>query len=197
MRGERQALRQRLYRLAAGQAGYFTAAQALDIGYSYQAQKHHVDYGNWHRVDRGVFRIPEWPAGINDTLVRWVLWSRHRGVVSHDSAAAAHDLGVVNPARVHLTVPPDFRKSDAAVALHRRVLPRTDVTVLDGAPVTTVLRTVLDIVESHVDEELIESVVGDALTLGAMTEGQLARRLPELGDDARRRAARVVADVRR
>ena len=196
MPGDRQALRQSLYRLAAGQAGYFTAAQALGVGYSYQAQKHHVDHGNWRRVDRGVFRIPEWPAGVNDTLVRWALWSRHRGVASHDTAAAAHDLGVVNPARVHLTVPPDFRKSDAAVVLHRRTLPDTDVTVLDGAPVTTVLRTVLDIVESHVDEELIESVVGDALARGAVTEGQLERRLPELDDAARSRAARVVADVR-
>ena len=130
MPGNRQALRQSLYRLAAGQAGYFTAAQALRVGYSYQAQKHHVDYGNWCRVDRGVFRIPEWPASVNDTLVRWMLWSRHRGVASHDTAAVAHDLGVVNPARVHLTVPPDFRKSDAAVVLHRCVLPDTDITVL-------------------------------------------------------------------
>ena len=196
MPGDRQALRQSLYRLAAGQAGYFTAAQALGVGYSYQAQKHHVDHGNWRRVDRGVFRIPEWPSGVNDALVRWVLWSKHRGVVSHDSAAAAHDLGVVNPSRVHLTVPPDFRKRDEAVVLHPRVLPKADITVLDGAPLTTVLRTVLDIVESHVDEELIESVVGDALALGAVTGGQIERRLSELDDGARSRAARVLGGVR-
>ena len=36
MPGDRQALRQNLYRLAAAQAGYFTAAQALDVGYSYR-----------------------------------------------------------------------------------------------------------------------------------------------------------------
>jgi hypothetical protein len=57
MSGDRQALRQALYRLAAGQAGFFTAAQALGLGYSYQAQKYHVDHGNWVRVDRGIFVV--------------------------------------------------------------------------------------------------------------------------------------------
>ena len=104
----RQFLRRSLYRLASGQAGYFTAAQALEIGYSYQAQKYHVDYGNWERIDRGIFRIPEWPVGLHDELARWVLWSKGRAVVSHDSAASAYGLGVANPSRIHLTVPPDF-----------------------------------------------------------------------------------------
>jgi hypothetical protein len=43
---DRQMLRRRLLKLAASQHGYFTAAQAREIGYSYQAQKHHADYGN-------------------------------------------------------------------------------------------------------------------------------------------------------
>src|SRR5680860_1335475 len=118
MPGDRQQLRQTLYRRAASQAGYFTAAQAIEIGYSYQAQKYHADHGNWVRIDRGIFRIPEWPAGVNDGLIRWVLWSKNRAVVSHDSAAAAHGLGLVNPARVHLSVPPDFRMSDEIVELY-------------------------------------------------------------------------------
>ncbi len=193
MPGVRQALRQRLYRLAASQAGYFTAAQARRIGYSYQAQKHHVDHGNWVRIDRGIFRIPEWPASENDGLVRWVLWSKQRAVVSHGTAAAAWNLGVVNPAKVHLSVPPGFRMSDPAVVLHNRVLPSADVTVLDGAAITTVLRTVLDVIESQFDEELAESVVDDALHSGAISSGQIERRLGELGDDHLARAERILA----
>ncbi len=195
MAGDRQALRQALYRLAAGQAGFFTAAQALEVGYSYQAQKYHVDHGNWLRVDRGIFRIPEWPAGLNDSLVRWVLWSKHRGVVSHDSAAAAYGLGVPNPAKVHLTVPVGFRMDDPAVVLHRRELPDTDVTRLDGAAITTVVRTVLDVIASQFDEELIESVVDDAVGTGAVSVRQLERRLDELDDESRARADRVLARV--
>lgn len=49
----RQVLRDRtdtraaLWRLARRQRGYFTAAQARDIGYSYQAQRYHAKRGNW------------------------------------------------------------------------------------------------------------------------------------------------------
>lgn len=195
MPGDRQALRQTLYRLAAGQAGYFTAAQALEVGYSYQAQKHHVDHGNWTRIDRGIFRIPEWPAGVNDELVRWVLWSKHRAVVSHDSAAAAHGFGVANPAKVHLSVPPGFRMDDPAVILHHRVLPETDVTVLDGAAITTALRTVLDVVEAHFDEEFVEGITADAIASGAITAGQLDRRFHELDKENQQRGVRLLARV--
>ncbi|MDE0498875.1 MAG: hypothetical protein OXH86_16125 [Acidimicrobiaceae bacterium] len=196
MSGVRQALRQTLYRLAAGQAGYFTAAQALDVGYSYQAQKHHADCGNWTRIDRGIFRIPEWPAGVNDELVRWVLWSKHRAVVSHDSAAAAYGFGVANPAKAHLSVPPGFRMADPAVILHYRVLPDADVTVLDGAAITTALRTALDMTESHFDEELVEGVIVDAVASGAITAKQLERRSHKLDNEAQRRCARLLAKVK-
>lgn len=195
MKGDRQALRQALYRLAAGQSGFFTAAQALDLGYSYQAQKYHVDHGNWSRVDRGIFRIPEWPSSINDSLVRWVLWSKHRAVVSHDSAAAAHGLGVLNPAKVHLTVPPGFRMDNPAVVLHRRELADSDLTLIDGAAITTVVRTVLDVIASQFDEELIASVVDDAVDTGAVSLRRLERRLDELDDGARARGRRVLARI--
>ena len=192
MPGDRQKLRQDLYRLAAGQSGYFTAAQALEIGYSYQAQKYHVDHGNWQRVDRAIFRIPEWPSGLNDSLVRWVLWSKNRAVVSHDSAAVAHRLGVVNPPKVHLTVPPDFRMDDEHLVLHHHYLPKADITLAEGLPITTVLRTVLDVIEWHIDEELALSVLDDALSAGSITSQQVARRFDELSDEAQERARRLV-----
>lgn len=44
MPGDRQDLRRAVARVAAEQHGYFTAAQARDVGYSYQAQKFHVDH---------------------------------------------------------------------------------------------------------------------------------------------------------
>lgn len=182
MIGDRQAMRRQLYQLVAGQAGYFTAAQAVDIGYSYQAQKHHVDYGNWARVDRGVFRIPEWPTGRNDVLVRWWLWSKQRAVVSHNTAASVHDLGLFNPSKVHLTVPPRFRMSDDHLVLYHRHLPSGDITNRDGAPVTTMMRTVLDLIESEFDDELLGSAIDDAVRQGRVSRRKLERRMSELSD---------------
>jgi len=105
-----------------------------------------------------------------------MLWSKHRAVVSHDSAAAADALGVSNPARVHPGVPSEFRMADTVVVVHHRLLPETDLTVLDGASITSVPRTVLGIIESHIDEEPVESVVADALATGAVTKARLASR---------------------
>ncbi len=105
MRRDRQDLRRQLAAVASAQSGYFTAKQALGVGYSYQAQKYHADRGNWQRVDRGVFRLPEWPVGRHDGLVRWSLWSRGKAVVSHETALAVFDVGDFNPSLVHLTVP--------------------------------------------------------------------------------------------
>jgi hypothetical protein len=54
--------------------------------------------------------------------VRWFLWSRGRAVVSHATALAVHDLGVANPARIHLTVPAGLRQTNPAIVLHRASL---------------------------------------------------------------------------
>lgn len=124
---DRQDLRRRLAVLAATQSGYFTAKQALGVGYSYQAQKYHADRGNWQRVDRGVFRLPEWPVSQHDDLVRWSLWSRGKAVVSHETALVVYDVGDFSPAFVHLTVPPNFRARAPGIRLHRAELPAEDI----------------------------------------------------------------------
>lgn len=112
---DRRHLQHQLRRLAAAQSGYFTAAQALDLGYSYPVQSYHTKKRNWQRVARGIYRLPEWPVGDHDDLVRWTMWSRGLGVVSHDTAISAHDLGDASPSRVHLTVPPGFRAKTKGV----------------------------------------------------------------------------------
>lgn len=186
MRSSRQELRLRLLELAGTQAGYFTAAQAKNLGYSYQAQKHHVDHGNWDRVDRGVFRMARWPSGPNDTLVRWVLWSRGLGVVSHETGATVWDSGVANPTKVHLTVPTNFRSRDSLVVLHRAKVADDDVTVRDAVRVTTPLRTVVDLAESAgTDPEIAKTAIDDALRRGLLSRGALRERAAGCSPTAR------------
>ena len=69
----------------ARQRGYFTTAQALQAGYSYQAQQFHKQRGNWTQIDRGIYRFREYldlPSQDTNHFVRWSLWSRERAVVS-------------------------------------------------------------------------------------------------------------------
>jgi predicted transcriptional regulator of viral defense system len=186
-------LRRHLNAVAMRQAGYFTAAQARSAGYSHQAQKYHVDHGNWVRVDRGLFRLPDWPAQRNDIYVLWRLWSRGHGVVSHQSALAIHDLSDVNPSRVHLTVPPGFRSSDPVVVLHRAHLTAEDIEDHDGYQVTTVERTLLDAARSDVTQEQLQLAVAEAVERGLASPRRLRMRSDEFGDRAALRIERALS----
>lgn len=184
MPGDRQDLRRALHALAFGQAGYFTAAQAREVGYSYQAQKYHVDHGNWVRVDRGLFRLPEWPAEATDSLVLWSLWSGGRGIVSHESALSVHGLSDANPAKIHLTVPSGFRSEDAHVRTYVDTVPPDDVERRRGFAVTTVERTLLDVAGIGASQELVDAAVGDAISREATSARRLRRRAANASDRA-------------
>lgn len=174
------------------QAGYFTARQASAAGYNYQAQKYHVDHGNWTRVDRGLFRLPDWPTGENDQYVQWWLWSGRRAVVSHASALALHDLGDVNPHLVHLTVPPSFRAQDSAVVLHKAVLLPDDIEDRTDFHVTTVVRTLLDVAFGDIGQEQLDVAVADALGRGLISARWLRARSDDHGERAALRIERAV-----
>ena len=195
MAGTRQDLRLALQRLAFSQAGYVTAAQAFDLGYSYQAQKYHVDSGNWLRVDRGLFRFPDWPSAPEDQWVRWTLWSEGRGVVSHDSAALVHDLGELDPRHIHLSVPVGFRALDPAVVTHQTELNSEDVLDHGAWRVTTPLRTLLDLASSDTTQEQLAAAVAAALDQGMTTARRLRARSDEAGDRAALRLERALGET--
>lgn len=193
MPGDSQALRRQLTALAAGQSGYFTAAQALSVGYSYPAQKFHADRGNWLRVDRGLFRLPEWPIGEHDNLVRWSLWSRARAVVSHETALATHELGDANPSDVHMTVPRSFRsRPPAGIRLHRSELVPGDVWLREGFKITTPLRSLLDVAAGTLDLDLLANAVREARERTPTLETDLITRAEEFGPRAALRIERAL-----
>jgi predicted transcriptional regulator of viral defense system len=189
---DRRDLRRRLFALAAMHGGYFTAAQAKQLGYSYQAQAHHVHAGNWLRVDRGLFRLAEWLPGVNDDLIRWTLWSRDRAVVSHESALAVHGIGEYEAARVQLTVPRTFTMSDPAVGLHYAELPDEDIVSATGFRLTTVLRSLVDIAAASPDTEQLASAIRDARAVGTLTLRQLRARSEAVDPTAALRIERAI-----
>jgi predicted transcriptional regulator of viral defense system len=177
---ERRVRRRRLFNLVSGQVGYFTAAQALDVGYSYQAQAHHVAVGNWLRVDRGIFRLAEWVPGEHDELARWTLWSKGRAVVSHETALEVHGIGEFESRRVHLSVPPGFTMRDEAVVVHFAKLPDSDVLQRAGFRVTTPLRSVIDVAASGPDEQQLGRAILEAQQRGLLTLRRLRSRAEEV-----------------
>jgi predicted transcriptional regulator of viral defense system len=173
---DRRDLRRRLFAAASEQGGYFTAAQAKELGYSYQAQAHHVGAGNWLRIDRGLFRLAEWIPDVHDDLIRWTLWSRGRAVISHESALAVDGIGEFESPRVHLTVPPGFTMRDSAVALHYADLPESDIVQRTGFRTTTVVRSVVDVAALAADQAQLTRAIDEARDAGLLTARQLRAR---------------------
>jgi hypothetical protein len=102
-------------------------------------------------------------------------------VVSHESALALHDLGDANPARVHLTVPPGFRRVGHGVVLHTAELPDTDVEMWEGFRVTTPLRSVADAAgDQRLDLDQLATTIEDGLRRGVFSRRALVDRTYEL-----------------
>jgi predicted transcriptional regulator of viral defense system len=177
----------RLFSVAEGQGGYFSARQALSTGYSYRLQNYHVGRGNWLKVDRGVFRLRNFPIWEREDLIRWTFWSLGRGVVSHDSALEFHGIGDLIPDKIHLTVPPNFRKRDGRVVLHRGFLERSDVERNPGFRVTTPLRSILDVADSDLDPDRFGDAVQQALRSGRIWKSRLIEGMVSLSARGKRR----------
>lgn len=170
---------QRLYQIAAAQGGHFTSAQARRAGYAYSQQHYHVARSNWLRIERGLFRLRDFPPVEREDLIRWSLWSHNRkgvpqAVISYETALTVHALSDVMPSRVHLTIPRGFRKKvPLGCVLHKVNLAPGDIEPRTGYQVTTPLRTLVDMGGGALSQEHLDQAVRGALERGLVRRGLL------------------------
>ncbi|MEF2279915.1 type IV toxin-antitoxin system AbiEi family antitoxin domain-containing protein [Deinococcus sp. YIM 134068] len=184
-----------LFAVADGQAGYFTAKQAEAAGYSRRMHTYSAQQGAWRHVGHGLYRLEQYPDTPHEPYVQLSLWSRDhqdepQGVLGFDTALMLHDLSDLMPDRVHLVVPPGFRKRPPpGVVLHRGVLPEADLQPAQGYCLTTPLRTLLDLAGSDLSPEHLHQGLREALERGLVRRRKLEERLgdPTLDPTARRR----------
>src|SRR6202049_1428424 len=161
MRKGRKEAAKRLYEIAELQQGFFTAKQAKAAGFAENTHPYHVQVGNWIREHRGIYRLALFPATDRPDLVLWALWSRNRneeveGVYSHHTALSLYDLSDLNPAKLHMTVPTDFRRNrdiPGILVLHYADLSDSDAQTAEGFKFTRPLRTILDLIEAGTVEQ--------------------------------------------
>jgi len=171
-----------LFAIAESQDGYFTMAQALEAGFARSTHSYHVREGNWLREHRGIYRLRQYPQTENGHLVLWSLWSRDRhgeplGVYSHTTALALRDLSDANPSKLHMTVPPGFRRNSetpAVLVLHKSALEPCEVIRERGYAITTAMRAILDSASSgDADLDMLEQAVGQGLRRGIITRAEI------------------------
>ena len=164
--------KQKLFETASLQQGYFTAKQAIRAGFSYRMHTHYKQNGEWLEIDRGIFRLAQFPNSPDEDYVRWSLWSKDRNdqpqaVISHESALSIHALSDIMPSKIYFTVPPGFRKkTPKGCVVHRGRISDNEKEQREGFYITNPLRTIIDSAESNFSIDYLEQAIREACDKG-------------------------------
>lgn len=176
--------------LAAAQWGLLTSAQAAEHGVTRLQLSRLAAAGLLDRVAHGVYRLRGTGEDVHAELrATWLSLDptrtaeqrltdpTHDIVISHASAAALHGLGDINADQHELTAPVRRQTQRREIRLHRSRLDRNDVTMVDGLPVTTATRTVVDLLADKHDTDHVATVLADAIRAGTVDLDALPERL--------------------
>jgi hypothetical protein len=145
--------------LAGRQHGVVARAQLVDIGLNRGGIGLRLQRGRLHPVHRGVYAVGHRVLTDEGRWMAAVLAGGDDAVLSHRSAAAHWGIRPSDRRDIDLTVRRALH-ARPGLHLHHSPLPRDEVTVLDGIPITTVPRTLFDLA-------------------GVVSRGQLARAVNE------------------
>ena len=181
-----------LYETAESQAGYFTAQQAKEVGFSWERLSSNVKNGKFLRISRGIYRLAHFPGSAHEDL--FVAWLRTgpNSIISHESALSIYELTDVLPGKIHVIVPRTASRRREGICLHTNRLGAGEITTREGLPVTTVARTIADVSISGLPEELISQAIREALQRGLTTQGELLTQAGQRGGRAKQIIPRII-----
>ena len=185
-------------RLAATRHGVFSRSQAIKLGATRGLIARRIANARWESLYQGVYRLAGTASTYRQRLLAACLAAGSGAVASHRSAGAIKQLPRMPDGIVELSVPRTRRVTHAGIKIHHvGVLPTADTTVVDGIPVTTVTRTLIDLA-AVVSVDIVEEALDDALRRGLTSVRRLRRRLDELNPRGRTGtgALRVLLDAR-
>jgi len=169
--------------------------QLLELGYTMSAIKRRVAKGRMHPVRHGVYAVGRPQITRKGGWMAAILSCGSGAVLSHLSAAALWEIRAERDRVIHVSIHRGGARCQGDIATHRRSTLAEDVTRRHGIPVTTPIRTLLDIatvlpagaLESAVNEaDQLELVDPERLRadLDARKAEHGARRLKALLDRA-------------
>jgi very-short-patch-repair endonuclease len=125
------------------QQGVVSARQLRELGYSTSTVSDGVKRGRLHPIHRGVYAVGHTSLTWDGHCMAAVL-ARAGSVASHKTAAWIWELRRWRPETIHLTAPTRQRAKRDFVVHFARLAPE-DRAVVEGIPVTSVARTMLDL----------------------------------------------------
>lgn len=177
------------------QGGYFLSKQAEEAGVSRQLLSYYArEDGPVHRYYRGLYRIRDYPKTRFDRIIaEWYDTGRRiKAAISHESAADVLGLTKRVSHEVHMTAPMRYgeRRPPKGVVLHfdDDGVPAEQTFGFEGVPVTTVERTVADLLEDRGATARVSAIIKEALATRKTT-------VKALREAAKERSAAVVASL--
>lgn len=171
---------QALADLASRQYGLFSRVQALTVGGSLGLIDRRVRADRWLVVAPGVYGLPGVAPSWRRDLMAACLQAGAAAVVSHEAAAALHGLATFPPGPVVVMLSHGDHQHLRIGRLRQSTdLGRHHCTALDGIPVTTAARTLVD-VAAVVRPGQLRIAVEDALAAKRCTLEDLSRCHAEL-----------------
>ena len=168
---------QRIDDIAVGQWGMVTTAQARVNGVARTNLAHRIRIGALERTGHyGVYRLTSASTSpLDDLRAAWlstnpavlaldrVAASRCDAVIASAAAALVHGIGDVYPAPYRMIVPGRRQTTTGAIMYSWRALDPGDVEIVDGLPVTTRERTIVDLLVDEGDASIAADALGAAL----------------------------------
>jgi predicted transcriptional regulator of viral defense system len=179
--------------LAEENDGLFTSQEARDAGVLDSVLVRLAQRRRLERVARGVYRIRNFPTTRFSQYREAIFWLRASSgpenvALSHETALSVYGISDANPSKIHVTAPARARlrrKRPTHIVVHRANLPPGDVTTHEGMPITTIERTIGDILTETAKVDLALRAIADARREGYITADK-AKGLRRLVDrDAR------------
>jgi len=170
-----------LHALAEERDGLLTSKEARALGIQDSVLVRLAQRGRLERMSRGVYRIAHYPT---DRLAQYreaVLWAQasHHGLeriaLSHETALLIYGISDLNPSRVHLTVPKSARlrrERPEWITVHRADLTEKEVGQHEGIPLTTVSRSITDVLSTTHRTDIVRQAITQALRDGLLNSAQ-------------------------
>ena len=182
----------RAWEIAFAQHGVIALFQLAGLGFTLEAVKHRLTTGRLHPVHRGVYavgrreltRLGEWMAA--------VLACGADAVLSHTSAAALWGLSAERGRTIHVSVARSSDPRHDGIAVHRRAgLSADDLTRCENIPVTTPVRTLVDL-GTRLPSLALEAAINEANKLDLIDPVSLRTALE---DRKGQRGVRPLRDI--
>jgi very-short-patch-repair endonuclease len=162
-----------VWRLARRQHGVITRAQLLQLGYTRHAIQHRLATGRLHAIHRGVFVVGRPELGVPGRCMAAVLACGPTALISHQTAGELWGIRAHGGRPIDVSVPAGATRAVQGIRLHRRrSLGDRDRAVHYGIPVTSPIRTLVDLA-TRLTEPQLEAAVNEADKLGPVDPERL------------------------